>query len=235
MPSFRTVSSILIVTSSTAITYFYLLHRTLQTRITHDSHHGSLSPSLSTTIQSIPPPVFTDDYFSIHDHASRHVPRSLLPNQPPPEELFTLLVRRNMTAFAKFPQAWILRLVVPAVARKTFGASHIHALNFDPGDVVCGVYRVEERTPNKVVFALLFEGPVGGRLVIRYSEADNHEVMVYHSETVMWTKKGSETKRAVLPLERAGLRFLHEMAAWWLLDSGVGYLEGLRGSTGGCL
>ncbi|KAL4894716.1 hypothetical protein BDV59DRAFT_200528 [Aspergillus ambiguus] len=220
MPSLLFATSICLATSSTAVAYFYFVHRSLERRIVHGSSHGTLPTSLSSTITSIPPAVFTDEYYSIHDHAACRVSRNLLPGKEA-EVLFTLLLRRNMTAFARFPQAWILRLVVPPVERKTFSASHLQSLNFDKGDLVCGVYRVEERTPDKVVFKLLFKGPVSGRLVIRYTEEGDE--VVYHSETAMWTrfeKEDKTSRRASMPLEKPLLRFLHEMAAWWLLESG---------------
>ncbi|KAL5356076.1 hypothetical protein BJX96DRAFT_162169 [Aspergillus floccosus] len=231
MPSLLFVTSFCLATSSTAVAYFYFLHRSLEHRVVHGSQHGKLPSSLSATITSIPPEVFTDEYYAIHDHASRRVSRKLLPNKET-DEVFTMLLRRNMTAFGKFPQAWIIRLIVPPVDRKTFSAAHIHSLNFEKGDLVCGVYRVEERTPDKAVLAILINGPIGGRLVLRYTE-DGEEI-VYHSETAMWTKREpgpNGTKRAIMPLEKPVLRFLHEMAAWWLLDSGVRFLtDGKEGS-----
>lgn len=56
--------------------------------------------------------------------------------------------------------------------------------------------------------------------------ADRDDLVVY-GETVMWKKV--EDKKLVLPLERKLARGMHEVTSWWLLDSGVRYLMGLKG------
>ncbi|GMF81252.1 unnamed protein product [Aspergillus oryzae] len=136
-----------------------------------------------------------------------------------------------MTAFSRFPQAWILRLTVPPADRITFHASHIQSLQFKEGDLVCGLYRVQERTPSKAVLELLFKGEVSGRMVIRFWE--DGEDVVFCTETIMWTRKvnAGQGKRVIVPLENPMLKFLHEMAAWWLIDSGVTYLLDLKGNS----
>ncbi|GKZ52770.1 hypothetical protein AnigIFM49718_003422 [Aspergillus niger] len=113
--------------------------------------------------------------------------------------------------------------MLPASKRPTFHTSYIDSLDFNKGDVVCGVYRVLDRTANKVEFGMTYKG-VDGRLVIRFWDEDKD--VVFASETAMWTKV-DETERATMPLENPVLRFFHELAAWWLLDSGVKYLTDL--------
>lgn len=62
-------------------------------------------------------------------------------------------------------------------------------------------------------------GVMNGRLAISVQE--NGEEIVFTTETLMW-KPAQE--KALLPLERGLVRWVHETAAWWLLDSGVRYL-----------
>ncbi|KAB8252634.1 hypothetical protein BDV35DRAFT_335727 [Aspergillus flavus] len=229
MPSLLYVSSVLLATSSATVTYLYFLHRSLGHRIHHEFHQSELPDSVST-ILSLPVEVSRGEYRTFYDHASRRVARKLLPAQKL-EDLFTLLLRRNMTAFSRFPQAWILRLTVPPADRITFHASHIQSLQFKEGDLVCGLYRVQERTPSKAVLELLFKGEVSGRMVIRFWE--DGEDVVFCTETIMWTRKvnAGQGKRVIVPLENPMLKFLHEMAAWWLIDSGVTYLLDLKGNS----
>ncbi|KAE8377984.1 hypothetical protein BDV26DRAFT_262497 [Aspergillus bertholletiae] len=227
MPSLLYISSILLATSSATVTCLYFFHRSLEHRIHHEFHHGELPASVAAIV-SLPSEVSRGECRTFYDHASRRVARKLLPAQKL-QDLFTLLLRRNMTAFSRFPQAWMLRLTVAPVARRTFHASHIQSIQFQDGEIVCGVYRVQERTHNKAVLELLFEGEVSGRLIIRCWE-DGEEV-VFCTETIMWTRKilSGQRKRVIVPLENPVLRFLHEMAAWWLIDSGVTYLLDLKG------
>ncbi|OGM48024.1 hypothetical protein ABOM_002674 [Aspergillus bombycis] len=229
MPSLLYVSSVFLATSSATVTYLYFLHRSLGHRIHHEFHQSELPESVSTIV-SLPAEVSRGECRTFYDHASRRVARKLLPAQRL-EDLFSLLLRRNMTAFSRFPQAWILRLTVAPADRITFHASHIRSLQFKEGDLVCGLYRVQERTPNKAVLELLFNGEVSGRLIIRFWEEG--EDVVFCTETIMWTSKVNpgQRKRAIVPLENPVLRFLHEMAAWWLIDSGVKYLLDLKGNT----
>ncbi|KAE8423933.1 hypothetical protein BDV36DRAFT_290029 [Aspergillus pseudocaelatus] len=229
MPSLVYVSSILLATSSATVTYLYFLHRSLGHRIHHEFHHSELPKSVSTVV-SLPVEVSRGECRAFYDHASRRVERKLLPTQQL-EDLFILLLRRNMTAFSRFPQAWILRLNVTPADRITFRASHIQSLQFKKGDLVCGLYRVQERAPNKAVLELLFKGDVHGRLIIRFWEEG--EDVVFCTETIMWTSKlqPGQSKKAIVPLENPVLRFLHEMAAWWSIDSGVTYLLDLKGNT----
>src|SRR5699024_3115110 len=124
---------------------------------------------------------------------------------------------------ARFPQAWTIWMVTPFAQRNTFKASHIGSLDFNEGDIVCGLYRVAARTANSIEFEFMTPAPAQGRLVLGFSEKDAD--MVFLSETAMWRRKDD---KAVLPLERPLLKYLHEMTAWWLVDSGVRYLMDLE-------
>lgn len=221
MPSLLIAASAILTGSS--VIYLYYSHRKLASRISHSTHYGTL-PSTSTadTITSIPKPVYTEEYYTVYDHAARAVPRRLLPGLDS-AELFTLFVRRNMSTFARFPQAWTIWMITPFAQRNTFKASHIHSLDFKEGDIVCGLYRVAARTANSVEFDFMPPAPAQGRLVLRFIERDAD--MVFLSQTAMWRGKD---EKMVLPLERPLLKYLHEMTSWWLVDSGVRYLMDLE-------
>ena len=154
----------------------------------------------------------------IHDTASKHVPKNHLPALDT-NELLTTYLRYTMTCFSYLPQAWILRLVSD---RATFNKFYIQNLDFEDGNVVCGLYRVVLRTDKKVEL-LMQQGTVQGRLVIGIEDEGNE--MKFYSETLMWKGKDDKT---VMPLERAVPKWLHELASWWLLDSGTAYLVALK-------
>jgi hypothetical protein len=209
-----------LITVSSAL-YLYYFHRTLASRIHHASHYGKLPPSTSATVTSIPEPVYSEDYYTVYDHAARSVTRRLLPSLEP-AELFTQLVRRNMSTFARFPQAWTIWMITPSAQCNSFRASHFRSLDFREGDVVCGLYRVVVRTASSIEFEFMPPAPVKGRLVLSFREQEGS--LVYASQTVMWKARDDKT---VIHLERPVRKFMHEMAAWWLLDSGVRYLMDL--------
>lgn len=218
-----------IVTASAVITggsvvYLYLFHQRLSSRIQHKSHSGKLSaPSPKPVeIESVPETIFTDQYFALYDHSSKSVSRDALPKNVPTDELFTKLVRRNMNAFTRFPQALMIRLISRAPdEQRSFKSSHISSLDFNQGDLVAGVYRVVARTKNKVEFEITMKNMefINGRLALSFREAESE--VVFSSETLMW-RRSDETQ--AMPLEKPLLRWMHETAAWWLLDSGVKYL-----------
>lgn len=111
--------------------------------------------------------------------------------------------------------------------KQSFKSSKISSLDFKKGDLVCGVYRVVARKKNKVEFEIKMKNLecVDGRLAISFSELEEEEV-VFCSETIMWRR--ADEKRS-MPLEKPVLRWMHETAAWWLIDSGVKYLMDLEG------
>ncbi|KAJ5782295.1 hypothetical protein N7457_004069 [Penicillium paradoxum] len=224
-----------IITSSSAI-YFYIFHERLSKRIKHTSHRGTLSAASNpTTIESIPDSVFSNEYFMVYDYSSQSVPRSSLPSSEM-TDLFQRLVCRNMIAFSRFPQALVLAMASKTPQEKrSFKAGYLSALDFEVGDVVCGVYRVTLRKKNRVEFEIKMDAMdfVQGRLAISYSgnQGLNRDgkrgegPVVFCSETVMW-RRADEVRK--MPLERPLLRWMHETAAWWLLESGVRYLMDLE-------
>lgn len=244
------LASSLAVGSSLALSlYLYWLHDTLHRCTHHTSRSGPLaSYSVADRIETVPEAVFSSGlFFSVYDRSWRVVKKKILPEAEKEQEeqqelgnLLTLYLRHNMLQFSQFfPQAWFLRFIAPAgsLSRRSFSSEYIRRLDFQPEDVVCGVYVVKLRTRNKVVFEIRpFTTPAsasaaadektGGRLVISIQEEGRDEY-VFSNETVMW--KAVDDESVVLPLERAPLRWMHELASWWLLDSGVRYLRGLSG------
>lgn len=223
---FRLIITISAVLTGSSAVYFYIFHQKLSSRIHHKSQCGlSLAKSKPQNIESVPECVFTNEYFALHDHASTSVLRGALPNIPT-EILFTKLVRRNMTIFTHFPQALMIRLVCSTPEEKrSFKASHISSLDFDEGDLVCGVYRVIARRKNKVEFEMRMVNMefCCARLALSFHEIGDE--VVFCSETMMW-RPANECQN--MPLERPLIRWMHETAAWWLIESGVKYLTELE-------
>lgn len=116
--------------------------------------------------------------------------------------------------------------------KESFQSGYLAALDFEVGDLVCGVYRVVVRRKDRVEFEIKMEAVdfAQGRLAISYKEEDGSQEeegnVVFCSETVMW-KRADEVRK--MPLERCVVRWMHETAAWWLMDSGVRYLMDLEG------
>ncbi|KAJ5218603.1 uncharacterized protein N7498_000702 [Penicillium cinerascens] len=216
-----------VITGSSAI-YLYIFHQKLSARVQHRSHCGKLAESPKPCeIESIPDTVYTDQYHALYDRSSKPVPRYLLPACIPTDVLFTKLVRRNMTVFSHFPQALMMRMVCKtAEERRSFKASQISTLDFNKGDLVCGMYRVVARSKNKVEFEMTMKNMefVNGRLAISFQERDGD--LVFSSETIMW-RRADEMR--TMPLEKRVVRWMHETAAWWLIDSGTKYLMDLEG------
>lgn len=113
--------------------------------------------------------------------------------------------------------------------KKSFKTAHIRALDFQEGDLVCGVYLVKVRKKDRVEFEIKMHGVdhVEGRLSISFKEIDQdgENMVMFCSETSMWRRVDEERR---MPLERTVLRWMHETAAWWLIDSGVKYLMDLE-------
>lgn len=224
----RVLATISAVLTGSSVVYFYVCHQRLSSRIQHTSQQGKLASSKSKpmVIKSIPDETFTDQHFGLLDRASKSVARGSLPASASTELLFTKLVRRNMTTFTHFPQALMIRLICKTEEeKKSFKASHIGSLDFHEGDLVCGVYRVVARSSNRVEFEMKMKNMdfVNGRLAMGFEE-DGDDV-IFSTETMMWR---CVDEKQTMPLEKTVLRWMHETAAWWLIDSGVKYLMELE-------
>jgi hypothetical protein len=196
------------------------------------------------SIESLPPSLRTEpqNYHVFFDSCSKTVPASSLSESliSDPSHLLTLLLQRNMALFAtRLPQAWLLRFLIgrkiPALL-PSFSPAHIRTLEFAPGDIVAGVYRVVVRAPTRVEFDMSVPPdsgvelpPIEGRLVIGVDVGDydgdgeGGQEVVFRTLSLQW--RASEQKGVVLPLERSAFRWLHDLASWWLLESGVTWLS----------
>lgn len=219
-----------------------------------DDKHDEIQPICTT----IPDNVFTSDqYLLVYDRAWRILNKdSDLPSDQDlttalggttgsyEQKLLTAYLRRNMSAFARYlPQARIIKMMIRKSnpeAVQTLNPAFIEKLDFVVGDVVCGIYKILKREDAVVEFGMSQPASTtsqdskeekegsgqgfDGRLVIGMRPVgDSLEV---YSETIMW--RDTNKKGVVMPLERKIARVLHELASWWLLDSGVMYLRGLK-------
>ncbi|KAK2805329.1 hypothetical protein FQN50_006230 [Emmonsiellopsis sp. PD_5] len=219
----KTFTTLLILGTPTI--YLLHLHRQLSNKIHHSRKVGSLSSlPLTTNVRSIPAGTLTSPTHALYDTATLSLPASSLPDEHDlsTDELLTHYLRRNMSNFSRyFPQARILRLTSRTAAEKqTFETGYLQRAGFREGEVICGIYTVVGRRGGVVEFELKPTGVMRGRLVISVERRGEGEV-VFGSETVMWKGAG---EKGVMPLEVGLLRFMHEMAAWWLLVSGTGWV-----------
>ncbi|KAL4989835.1 something about silencing, SAS, complex subunit 4-domain-containing protein [Aspergillus falconensis] len=194
----------------------YLSHqkRYLASQVSPSSKRGQLSPSTPHDISSIPSDIFSSKYYTLYDYASISTPRHTLPDLEP-NQLLIILLRRNMSSFASSPQARLLKLAASSPETiRSFHHTHIAALDFNEGDLVCNAYRVKLRAQEKVEFEFLFG--VRGRLVVSVEVIGDD--VVFHNETLMWREKDTKER---LPLERGLANWMHELTAWWMLESGV--------------
>lgn len=176
-------------------------------------------------IATIPEAVYSGRYFAQYNMSSKSVSRSLLPHAERLDLLFTKLVRRSMAKSMLLPQALMFRSSSnTAEERKSFELSQIATLDFKEGDLVCGIYRVRQRSKNTVEFEMRLKNMefLDGRLAISFWQKGNE--IVFCSETMMW--RLCQEPRP-MPLEKPLLRWMHETSVWWLLDSGVNYLMDL--------
>jgi hypothetical protein len=140
------------------------------------------------------------------------------------DELIILYIKHTMSRFARLPQAYLLKTISDTEKRKTFETDYVTTLDFKEGDLVNGIYRVKARSEGKIEFELMPIGVVkGSRLVIGIERKGDD--FVCSSETVMWKDAG---EKGLMPLERSVTKWMHEIAAWWLLRSGTKYLMSLK-------
>jgi len=137
-------------------------------------------------------------------------------------------MRWNMNLFsARLPQSYLLRLIAKDEQQKaSFQADVIDSLEFEEGDLVCGVYRVMSSRATKCEFGLhdpngKFPASFGGRLVTSVVPALDGEGEIMRTETLQWVGRD---EGMTLPLERGSMRWMHEIASWWLLVSGAQWL-----------
>lgn len=161
----------------------------------------------------------------LHEKCSIPIPNYTISQDSPKH--FTRLLRRNMSSFARWPQAWIFWLMLPK-HRHTFSASYIECLKFIEGDLVCGVYRVIKAEPTYVELSMEVPprfGSVAGLLVIRLDNDALDSGLLLVTETLQWTPDGNISD---LPLSKPLPKFWHEIASASLLVSGAEFLGRLH-------
>lgn len=227
-------SRVLLVGTIVTVSASYLLARHWHSSLEYQISSTSVTANdrsrshASGEIESLPNDIIEhpDQYRLVHEKDVIAVPISIPPNDNKASELFTKLLRRNMSCFTRFPQMWLLSLVVKSPERKaSFSQSHIRALDFQPGDLFCGFYRVTKRDPSKVEVRSdsIRELPIPPTILV-ISLQHNEGKVFLETDTVQWTVVGDPK---VLPMEGKVTKFLHEMASWWLLVSGARYLQSL--------
>ena len=166
------------------------------------------------------------DFRIIHEKDEKAISTDLNADQI--GDLFTKLLRRNMSCFARMPQSWMLWLITKTPEqRQSFSQSHIKSINFSEDDLFCGFYRVVRRTSSKVEVRMeppQADAAFGGMLVITLKQSDGEATLC--TETLQWT---NATSGVTLPLERAPYKIMHEMATlvatcdWCRTRSNVGF------------
>ena len=143
-------------------------------------------------------------------------------------DLLLAYIRHNMTLFSnRTPQGWLMRLMAPSVYRHTFDRNYLAGSNFEIGDVICGVYRVEHRSPTGVELKLLVppshEGKVNQGFLYVTMRVDDGFLMVQNDVYVYRRKDEPKTI-----LEGWLGAWAHGIMAMWLMDQGVAMLKQLK-------
>lgn len=216
-----TAAAVLVVVGAPTAFLLYQ-HSRLGRKVRHSASRGSLADLPLQDVKSMPESVQDKDAASktraVYDVASLSTLGINISPLLADEEILTRYLRRNMTAFSRFPQAYALSLNCDQSSRKTFKASHIQALNFEPGDVVCGAYTVVCREQDRVEFGMALN-QIRGRLVTTLERNDGQ--ITFKTQTVMWQPS---VVKAPMPLENPVLKFAHEITSWWMLEAGILYL-----------
>jgi hypothetical protein len=207
-----------------------LYHYSLGRQISHTRPNSSARQAALECgeVDSLPKDIIESPkaYRIAHDKVVKHIPDLVVMMSEELGTRFTKLLRRNMTSFSRMPQGWILWLVMSSPEqRRTFTQEHIQSLDFQEGDVVCGVYRVVKRTALHVEMEMkppTSDLPISGLLIISLRPRNDGATLI--SETIQWTKKDSG---AILPVERWLGGFLHSIGSRWLVITGAAYLKSL--------
>ncbi|KAK2868061.1 hypothetical protein FQN49_003196 [Arthroderma sp. PD_2] len=221
-PKALTAAAAVLVVVGAPAAFLLYQHRRLGRKVRHSASTGSLADLPLENIKSMPESTMRKDVASgtraLYDVASLSTASRNVSPSISEDEILTRYLRRNMTAFSRMPQAYALSLTCDQYARKSFKASHIQRLNFEPGDVVCGGYKVALREQDRVEFAMEMN-EIQGRLVTTFERKDG--LIIFTTQTLMWLP--SDVK-APMPLENPILKFAHEITAWWMLEAGLLYI-----------
>ncbi|KAM5475444.1 hypothetical protein MauCBS54593_001133 [Microsporum audouinii] len=221
-PKAATIAASVLVFVGTPAAFLLYQHSRLGRKVHHSASTGTLANLPLQNIKSIPESALDKDASShtraLYDIASLSTASINICPSLAEDMILTRYLRRNMTAFSRMPQAYALSLTCDKHARKSFQASHIQRLNFEPGDIVCGGYRVVLREENRVEFAMELNH-ISGRLVTTFDRKDNQ--ITFTTQTLMWQPSNI---KAPMPLENPILKFAHEITAWWMLEAGLLYI-----------
>lgn len=219
--------------TTSAVIYLIYLRQSLFRNLKYEETRRILNYNLLQTdnVESLPVDLFEPGKYHVAtDRASKSIPRANLPQYDNHSVLLTKYLQKNMSVYAKMPQSLLLKFAYASPeSKRSFQPSVIQTLDFQVGDLVCGVLRVAHRTPDKVEFAMQpLEGlpPMAGRLVI--SIQDHGAVFEFVTRTIQWKK--SEDKFA-LPIERKSIAWLHELTSVWLLQTGTEWLCKLKSGS----
>jgi hypothetical protein len=199
--------------------YVAYLHNNLSGKV-----QCQTTPYLQDETIAVPDTIMSNsnDHIIHHECARKSIPTASL-GTASDAEILTLFLRRTMTTFSKSINTWgLYYLIRDPKERDTFNPAYLSALNFVPGDRVCGVYVVTSRERRRVTLTLdapaSYAGPlVDGLLVIEVKQEQSWTSFVNH--TVLWRKKGFRATATVL--EGAGGRWMHGLLVRRLVESGV--------------
>ena len=216
------------ITLASVYLYARYYHQSLASQINHQKldttgrkraqEHGELETLPKELLES------PENFRIVHDRAEKTLDDARLFEHETVEDLFTKLIRRNMSSFAKLPQSWMLSMMAKTPEQKnSFKQSHLVAIDYVECDLFCGFYRVIKRDRLKVEINMELPpgaGPLSGRLVVSLNKRGEEAFL--RTETLQWVQADA---KVALPLERAPIRFMHEIASWWLLVSGAAFIE----------
>ncbi|KAL0479339.1 hypothetical protein AKO1_007606 [Acrasis kona] len=213
----RLIALVLVV----AVAWLIHFRNNLLDKVTVMSGNGAPPPGLTDSAPELLEN--TSDKVILWETASKVV-EGIKSNDDKPSPI-TKYLRYNMRRFTNLPQAYIMKYMVEESAKKTFEYSYLDDLNFSEGDVVCGIYKVVQRSSEKIELSFLplpnSKGPqIKGRLIISFKDVGDGKTKVSNG-LVMWRNKDDNL---TLPLERAVGRWLHELMTCWLVDSGSAYV-----------
>ena len=227
------IASVAIAATTTAamVAYIRTWHHSLRSQITTRTVSSSERSSVCAEreLESLPQDLLAnpDNYRVAHFRIPLPTHLRLL-TRADAEQMFTALMRRNMKLFSRrLLQSYLLRLIAKDAEQKaSFQIKVIDSLEFEEGDLVCGVYRVTHRRAKKCEFGMhdpngRFPASFGGRLVTSVVLGPDGEGEILRAETLQWVGKD---EGMTLPLERESMRWMHEIASWWLLVSGAQWL-----------
>lgn len=232
---FRILATSGVITAASVVLYVRYLHQRYLSQVQHQAVDaaGRQAAYENNELETLPQELldYPQMYRIVHDRDEKKLTGFHPLDHDNVEKLFTKLIRRNMTAFSHLPQSWMMSLLAKTPEQKeSFKKSHLLTIDYQEGDLYCGFYRVMKRSPFKIEVNMeppLDAGPLQGRLVVSLDQGSDGALL--RTETLQWIEADS---KMALPLERAPIRFMHEMASWWLLVSGATFLESLIAEEG---